>query len=59
MVKNKISSKKQDIKDLEAELTVLREELAKKDDYQDVALRLQAEFDNFRKRSIKEKQEFI
>jgi len=59
MMKNKIKNKKQDIKDLEAELTVLREELAKKDDYQDTALRLQAEFDNFRKRSAKERQEFI
>lgn len=59
MMKNKIRNKKQDIKDLEAELTVLREELAKKDGYQDMALRLQAEFDNFRKRSVKEKQEFI
>ena len=58
-IKNKAKNKKQDIKDLEAELKVLREELAKKDDYQDVALRLQAEFDNFRKRSAKERQEFI
>ncbi len=57
--KNKAKNKKQDIKDLEAEVTVLRDELAKKDDYQDVALRLQAEFDNFRKRSAKERQEFI
>ena len=59
MMKNKIKNKKRDIKDLEAELTILREELAKKDDYQDTALRLQAEFDNFRKRSAKERQEFI
>jgi|GEM_PF-306080 len=44
---------------LEAELKVLREELSKKDDCQDRLLRLQAEFDNFRKRSIKERQEFI
>jgi len=58
-MKNKVKNKKQDIKDLEAELKVLREELSKKDDYQDVALRLQAEFDNFRKRSAKERQEFI
>jgi molecular chaperone GrpE len=59
MMKNKIKNKNQDTKDLEAELAVLREELAKKDDYQDIALRLQAEFDNFRKRSAKERQEFI
>lgn len=58
-MKNKVKNKKQDVKDLEVELKVLREELSKKDDYQDVALRLQAEFDNFRKRSAKERQEFI
>jgi len=52
-------NKKPDIKALEAELKVLREELSKKDDYQDNFLRLQAEFDNFRKRSAKERQEFI
>jgi molecular chaperone GrpE len=46
-------------KALEAEVNVLREELAKKDDFQDRLLRLQAEFDNFRKRSAKERQEFI
>jgi molecular chaperone GrpE len=44
---------------LEAELKVLRDELAKKDDCHDRLLRLQAEFDNFRKRSIRERQEFI
>ncbi|MDD5503764.1 MAG: nucleotide exchange factor GrpE [Candidatus Omnitrophica bacterium] len=48
-----------DIKDIEAELKVLREELLKKDAFQDRLLRLQAEFDNFRKRSAREKQEFI
>ena len=58
-MKNKVKNKKQDTKDLEAELTVLREELAKRDNYQDIALRLQAEFDNFRKRSAKERLEFI
>jgi molecular chaperone GrpE len=51
--------KQSDIKQLEAELNVLRGELAKKDDCQDRLLRLQAEFDNFRKRSAKERQEFI
>ncbi|NQT95811.1 MAG: nucleotide exchange factor GrpE [Candidatus Omnitrophica bacterium] len=55
----KDKNKKVDSKALEAELKILREELAKKDDCQDKLLRLQAEFDNFRKRSFKEKQEFI
>jgi len=58
-MKEKTKNKKPDIKALEAELKVLREELSKKDDYQDNFLRLQAEFDNFRKRSAKERQEFI
>ncbi len=57
--KEKTKSKKQSVKDLEAEVAVLREEIAKKDDYHDTALRLQAEFDNFRKRSAKEKMEFV
>jgi molecular chaperone GrpE len=48
-----------DIESLRAELKVLREEIAKKDDYYDRFLRLQAEFDNFRKRSAKERLEFI
>ena len=56
---DKASDKEVDIGALEAELKVLREELSKKDDSQDRLLRLQAEFDNFRKRSIKERQEFI
>lgn len=51
--------KSADIKQLEAELKILREELSKKDDCQDMLLRLQADFDNFRKRSAKERQEFI
>jgi molecular chaperone GrpE len=55
----KLQDKTPDINVLEAELKVLRDELAKKDDNQDKLLRLQAEFDNFRKRSIKERQEFI
>jgi molecular chaperone GrpE len=55
----KPKDKSHDINALEAELKVLRDELAKKDDNQDKLLRLQAEFDNFRKRSIKERQEFI
>jgi len=55
----KQKNKKQDIKDIEAELKILREEIAKKDDFQDNFLRLQAEFDNFKKRSFKEKQEFV
>lgn len=59
MTKENIKKKKQDIKDLEAEVAVLREELAKKDDYHDTALRIQAEFDNFRKRSAREKMEFV
>jgi len=46
-------------KALEAELKVLREEITKKDDCQDNLLRLQAEFDNFRKRSFTQKQEFV
>ena len=58
-MKPKTKNKKPDLKALEAELKVLREELSKKDDYQDNFLRLQAEFDNFRKRSAKERQEFI
>ncbi len=42
-----------------ASLTAERDQLAKaKSEYQDRALRLQAEFDNFRKRSEKEKSEF-
>lgn len=55
----KPKDKSPDINVLEAELKVLRDELAKKDDNQDKLLRLQAEFDNFRKRSIRERQEFI
>jgi molecular chaperone GrpE len=55
----KPKDKSPDINVMEAELKVLRDELAKKDDNQDKLLRLQAEFDNFRKRSIKERQEFI
>jgi len=58
-MKEKTKNKKPDLKALLAELKVLREELSKKDDYQDNFLRLQAEFDNFRKRSAKERQEFI
>jgi molecular chaperone GrpE len=54
-----LSEQRADIEQLEAELNVLREELAKRDDCQDRLLRLQAEFDNFRKRSAKERQEFI
>jgi molecular chaperone GrpE len=53
------SEQRADMEQLEAELGVLREELAKRDDCQDRLLRLQAEFDNFRKRSAKERQEFI
>ncbi|MFA5068997.1 MAG: nucleotide exchange factor GrpE [Candidatus Omnitrophota bacterium] len=45
--------------DAGAEIKVLREELSKKDACQDRLLRLQAEFDNFRKRSARERQEFI
>jgi len=56
---DKANDKEADLGALEAELKVLREELSKKDDSQDRLLRLQAEFDNFRKRSIKERQEFI
>jgi molecular chaperone GrpE len=48
-----------DIGALQAELNVLREEMSKKDEAQDKLLRLQAEFDNFRKRSIRERQEFV
>jgi molecular chaperone GrpE len=53
------AEKPADIKQLEAELQILREELSKKDNCQDMLLRLQADFDNFRKRSAKERQEFI
>jgi molecular chaperone GrpE len=48
-----------DMESLQAELKVLREELAAKDNYYDKCLRLQAEFDNFRKRVAKERVEFI
>jgi molecular chaperone GrpE len=48
-----------DVKALQAEVAVLRKEIEKRDDFQDRFLRLQAEFDNFRKRSLKERQEFI
>jgi molecular chaperone GrpE len=52
-------NKTADVNAMDAEIKVLRDELSKKDDNQDKVLRLQAEFDNFRKRSIKERQEFI
>jgi len=56
---NKDKGKAKDIKSLEAELKVLREEIAAKDDHYDKLLRLQAEFDNFRKRAAQERAAFI
>jgi molecular chaperone GrpE len=52
-------NEKEEMDSLKAELNVLREEIAAKDDYYDKFIRLQAEFDNFRKRAVKEKGEFI
>lgn len=52
-------SEREQIDSLKAELNVLREEIAEKDNYYDKFIRLQAEFDNFRKRTLKEKGEFI
>lgn len=49
----------EEIESLKAELKVLREEIAARDDYYDKYLRLQAEFDNFRKRALKDREEFI
>jgi len=49
----------EDIGSLKAELNVLREELTAKDDSYDKFLRLQAEFDNFKKRTVRERVEFI
>lgn len=49
----------EELESLKAELKVLREEVATKDDYYDKFLRLQAEFDNFKKRVLKERSEFI
>jgi len=49
----------EDVEALKAELKVLREEISKEDDHQDKFLRLQAEFDNFKKRNMRERQEFI
>lgn len=58
--KHKKEQKEQeDIESLKAELKVLREEIATKDNYYDKFLRLQAEFDNFKKRVLKERSEFI
>lgn len=48
-----------DMESLMAEAKILREEIAKRDDYYDKFLRLQAEFDNFRKRALKDREEFI
>lgn len=48
-----------EIESLKAELKVLREEITARDDYYDKYLRLQAEFDNFRKRASRERLEFI
>ena len=48
-----------DIESLKTELKVLREELTAKDNYHDKFLRLQAEFDNFRKRISRERIDFI
>jgi len=56
---NKDKGKGKDIKSLEAELKVLREEIAAKDDHYDKLLRLQAEFDNFRKRAAQDRAVFI
>lgn len=50
---------KEDIGSLKAEIKVLREELFAKDDYYDKFLRLQADFDNLKKRTLKEKAEFV
>jgi len=56
---NKDKGKGKDIKSLEAELKILREEIAVKDDHYDKLLRLQAEFDNFRKRAAQDRAAFI
>lgn len=59
-IKGKEAQKEQEeLESLKAELKVLREEVATKDDYYDKFLRLQAEFDNFKKRVLKERSEFI
>lgn len=50
---------KEEIESLQAELNVLRDEIAAKDDYYDKFIRLQAEFDNFKKRSAKDKLDFV
>ena len=49
----------QDVNALKAELDVLKKEISEKDKLHDMYLRLQAEFDNYRKRTIKEKEEFV
>lgn len=48
-----------DITSLEPEIKVLMDEAVLKDDHSDKYMRLQAEFDNYKKRSIKEKGEFV
>lgn len=57
--KDKDVKEQDELENLKAELKVLREEVATRDDYYDKFLRLQAEFDNFRKRSFKEKGDFV
>jgi len=50
---------KDDLETLKAQVKVLREELDTKDDYYDKFLRLQADFDNFRKRSARDREDFV
>lgn len=64
--KNSTNDKKEETKKLEktvslpeAEYLVLKEQAAKAEEYRDKCLRLQADFDNMRKRMEKDRQDFV
>ncbi len=64
--KNQANGKKEEAKKLEktvslpeAEYLVLKEQVAKAEEYKDKCLRLQADFDNSRKRMEKDRQDFV